>query len=392
MNGVLNNLIDNTVQCWGCPVFDRLFRIVSTSAAAVYNKFVIACMILFCVLFAFFVINAVWKNMKSDSPDPWFTKSIRPVMINSLVALTLLGGGIMVPRLVSQVTFEPVATIATIYSQSMIKTTPDAVNAAVTYVPEPMDDTGFFRKDLRDSIILLMKTTITQFQAYMKLGIAVMDSAFTWSALLGIGALIKHIILFFVGLSLLWGFAKLFFRFCCYFADIIIAMTFFAFFFPVSLMMVSFKNADGVPSWMSGLGKNLGTGQIKKLINAIIALAAATITYTIIIVVLAKFFSVPGASTADLMDLILSGNVFAADLDETNLGAITLIQAVVLVYVLDFVYSQIPKVTQMVLNAFNVGSENGLSEELADNVMQLGENVVDNVKRGIKTIASGGKK
>ena len=60
MNGVMNSLVDTSVQCWGCPVFDRLFQIVSNAAAAVYDQFVIFCAILFCVLFAFYVVNAVW--------------------------------------------------------------------------------------------------------------------------------------------------------------------------------------------------------------------------------------------------------------------------------------------------------------------------------------------
>ena len=61
MNGIVNPLINNAVQCWGCPVFDRLFQVVSMAAGAVYGQFAFFCMILFCVLFAFYVLNAVWK-------------------------------------------------------------------------------------------------------------------------------------------------------------------------------------------------------------------------------------------------------------------------------------------------------------------------------------------
>ena len=391
MNDFINPLIDSSVQCWGCPIFDRLFQIVSNAAAAVYDQFVIFCAIIFCVLFAFVVLNAVWQNIKSPTPDPWYQKSLKPLLINSLVSLTFLSMGVYLPRFVSSVTFEPVANVALIYTQSMLQTNPETVNEHVTYQPMEISDDGFFRPELRDSIILLMKTTITQFQSYIKLGIAVMDKAFSLDALLGIGNLIKHIILFFIGLYLAYAFFKLFWRFCCYFADIIVAMTFFAFLFPLSLILVAFKGADA-PSWVTNLGKGIGTKQFKKLINAIIALAAAVLTYTVIMVIIAKFFSAPGQSAADIMQLITSGEVFAGDLSGDNLAAMTLGGCIILVYVLNFLYTQIPTVTQMVLDSFGVSQENQLSEQLANDAMKLTSTIVETVKKAGATIISGGKK
>ena len=391
MNDFINPVIDASVQCWGCPIFDRLFQIVSNAAAAVYDQFVIFCAIIFCVLFAFVVLNAVWQNIKSPTPDPWYQKSLKPLLINSLVSLTFLSMGVYLPRFVSSVTFEPVANITLIYTQSMLQTNPETVNEHVTYQPMEIPDDGFFRPELRDSIILLMKTTITQFQSYMKLGIAVMDKAFSLDALLGIGNLIKHIILFFIGLYLAYAFFKLFWRFCCYFADIIVAMTFFAFLFPLSLILVAFKGADA-PSWVTNLGKGIGTKQFKKLINAIIALAAAVLTYTVIMVIIAKFFSAPGQSAADIMQLITSGEVFAGDLSGDNLAAMTLGGCIILVYVLNFLYEQIPNVTQMVLDSFGVSQENQLSEQLANDAMKLTSTIVETVKKAGATIISGGKK
>ncbi|MDE6482067.1 MAG: hypothetical protein K2L25_04595 [Alphaproteobacteria bacterium] len=388
----MNPIIDGAVQCWGCPVFDRLFQVISMAAAAVYDKFVVFCMILFCVLFAFFVVSAVWKNIKGGADgDPFYAKSIRPVFINSLVAFAFLSLGVWLPRFVTTITFEPVAQITAIYTQSMLRMDTETINEKVTYQPMQMSDDGFYRPALRDTIILIMKTTITQFQAYMKLGIVVMNNAFSWDALLGIGALIKHIIMFFVGLYLFYGFFKLFVRFCFYFADVIIAMTFFAFFFPLSLTLVSFKGADA-PQWMANLGKNVGTDQFKKVINAIIGLAAAVLTYTVIMVIIAKFFSAPGASTADLMALITNGSVFEADLDQDNLAQITLGSAIVLVYVLNYIYSQIPQVTNMVLGAFNVSADNKLGEQLADDAMKLTTAAAQTMKKIGATIINGGKK
>lgn len=391
MNRLVNSFVESTVQCWGCEVFDRLFQIVSNAAAAVYDKFVIFCAILFCVLFAFYLINAVWKNFKGGITDPLYQKSLKPLFINSLVSLTFLSMGVVLPRFITTITFEPVANITVIYTQSMLQTNPDEVNERVTYQPAKIEDDGFYRPQLRDSIVMLMKTTITQFQSYMKLGIAVMDKAFSLSALLSISSLIKHIILFFIGMYLFIGIFKLFLRFCFYFADIIVAMTFFAFFFPLSLILVAFKG-DNAPKWMSGLGKDVGTNQFKKLIDSIVALAAAVLTYTVIMVILAKFFAEPGQSAADIMNMITSGEIYSDELSEENLQAMTLGGCVVLVYVLNFIYGQIPQVTSMVLSSFGVSSENKLSEQLANDAMRLTNDVLNVVKQAGKNILSGGEK
>ncbi len=274
----------------------------------------------------------------------------------------------------------------------MLNTNDTIVNERVTYQPMKMSDDGFFRPELRNKIIMLMKTTITQFQSYMKLGIAVIDSAFTWRALLGLSALVKHIILFFVGLYIFWEFFKLFFRFCCYFADIIVAMAMFAFFFPLSLVLVAFRGAENLPSWMSGLGKDIGINQFKSLINAIVALVSAVITYTVIMVIIAKFFTAPDASVNDVMNAITSGNIFAADLSDDNLATLTIMGTLVLVYVINFIQKKIPEVTEMIMSVFNMKPENKLSEQLADDAMRLTTATINTVKSVGATIASGGVK
>lgn len=392
MNEWLSSLVDSTVQCWGCGVFDLLFQIVSDAAALVYDKFAYFCVVLFCVLFSFFVINAVWKTVNGNVSDPLYEKSIQRVFVNAIVCIGLLGMGVALPRFITTVTFEPVAQVAQTYTAAMINLDNETITEKVTYQPQQMGDDGFYRPQLRDKIILLMKTTITQFQSYMKLGIAVMDSAFTWRALLGVGSLLKHIMLFVMGLYLTWNFFKLFFRYCCYFADIIIAMAYFAFFFPLSLMLFAFNGADNVPKWFGGLGKAVGVNQFKNLINAIITLASAVITYTVIMAIIAKFFAAPDVSSADLMNAITTGEIFDAELDMTNLEAMTLTSFIVLVYVLNFLQDQIPQVTKMVLSVFGVSENKQLSETLANDMMQLTQDIVDTTKKIGETIISGGDK
>ena len=393
MNNLINNLIEGTVQCYGCPIFDRLFRIVSEAAAAMYNRMAFFAVIIFCILFAFFVLNAVWQNIKKGNADPWYNKSVRPVIINSLVAMSFLWVGVALPRMITTATFEPVAQISLSYTQTLLNLDDNVINEHVTYQPLPMSDDGFFRPQLRDKIVMLMKTTITQFQGYMKLGIAIMDTAFSWRALLGIGAIIRHFILFMVGIYIFWAFFKLFFKFCCYFADIIIAMALFAFFFPLSLVLLAFGGAEHVPSWMSGLGKKLGVGQFKTLINAIVALAAAVITYTVIMVIIAQFFSSSETSVSDIVNAITSEqrSIFDVDLSEDNFASLTIMGTVVLVYVINFLKDQIPKVTSMILSAFDLKEENQLSEELGNNAMQLTSAAFNKIKEVGKTIISGGE-
>lgn len=395
MNGILNNFVDNVAQCWGCEVFDNLFRVVSNAGAAVYNKIADICFILFAVLFVFFVIWAVWKHINPKKPetgDPFYMKSVVRVVINSLFALTLLGIGVGFPRFITRVTFEPVADVALIYSQSMLQTTPKQVDERVHYQPKPMKDDGFFRPELRNTIISLMKTTFTMFQSYMKLGIAVMDGAFSWAHIHNVGDIFRHIIMFFVGLYLFYGFFKLFIRFCFYFVDVIVHMAMFAFLFPIGLMMMSFRGGD-MPDWMSSLGKGLGTDQLKKLISAIITLASAVITYMVILAIISRYFSDSGTDTNELMNAILSGKVFESDLSDENLASITLIGAIILVYVLNYIYKQIPNVSKMVLGTFGAtDGENKFSEQMADDAEKLVGLVTSSIKSVGNTIINGGEK
>ena len=395
MNGILNNFVDKVAQCWGCEVFDNLFRVVSNAGAAVYNKVANICFVLFAVLFVFFVIWAVWKHInpkKTETGDPFYMKSVVRVVINSLFALTLLGIGVGFPRFITRVTFEPVADVTLIYSQSMLQTTPKQVDERVHYQPKPMKDDGLFRPELRNTIISLMKTTVTMFQSYMKLGIAVMDGAFSWAHIHNVGDIFRHIIMFFVGLYLFYGFFKLFIKFCFYFVDVIVHMAMFAFLFPIGLMMMSFRGGD-MPDWMSSLGKGLGTDQLKKLISAIITLASAVITYMVILAIISRYFSDSGTNTNELMDAILSGKVFESDLSDENLASITLIGAIILVYVLNYIYKQIPNVSKMVLGTFGAtDGENKLSEQMANDAEKLVGLVTSGIKSVGNTIINGGEK
>ena len=172
----------------------------------------------------------------------------------------------------------------------------------------------------------------------------------------------------------------------------IINMAMFAFLFPIALMMMSFRGGD-MPEWMSSLGKGLGTNQLKKVIGSIVALGAAVITYLVVMVIIARFFTDSGTSVNELMNAIMSGEVFASDLSDDNLASITLVGIIVLIYVLNYIYSKVPDVSKMILDTFGVSQENKMSEQMADDAEKLVGLITNGIKNvGEKIINNGDKK
>lgn len=399
------SFISNTVQCWSCPIFDRMFQVISQAAAYAYPKFVFICVVVFCAFLSLYIFGAVWKNMTAGFQDGWINKSLRPVLINSIFAMGFLGMGVMLPRFITTVTFEPVAYVTQTYASAMLKTSTDVIEEHVTYQPlKTSVKEGLFRDDLRVAIIDIAKITITQFQGFMNLGIAMLDAAFSWDNFFSIGVIIKHLILAFVGLYLFWGFFKMFFNFLCYFADVIIAMAMFAFFFPISLMASAFQDVDpksDLPSWLGWIksfGKSVGVEQIKNLIAAIISLGSAVITYTVVLVIIARFFTDPNDGTNNfdaLLVAVMDGTIYSQDLTVTGRYDITITSVVVLLYVLTFIYSKIPQITDMILDMFKAPKPDKdivkTRQDLSNSMMQATKSMFNGIHKGIKIIAENRK-
>jgi len=379
MHELAESLISGAMQCWTCPIFDRLFEIISNTAAAAYQRLTIISVIVFTVLLGFYIVNAVWQNMKNSGEDPFFQKSVRPVLIKSLIALALLSAGLMVPRLISTITFEPAAEITYTFSETMLNSFNTNTNVVPYANPINLGDTGFFSSDLRDTIIKILETSVSNFQVYIMVGINIMDKAFSLKALLGIGALIQHIIVFFIGLFLTYYFGKWFIKYSFCFMDIIVAMAMFAFFFPLSLIFFIFKDANSAPGWMKKLGGDLGSGQIKKLINAIVSIAATILTYTIMMAIIAGFLNPDFVSNQ-------SESLFEFNLDNPKTMEITMAGAIVLVYVVNYISDQIKNVTKKIFEAFGVQQEDSLSTEMGENMWQLTNIIADNAKKLAKTV------
>jgi hypothetical protein len=368
-----------------------LFQVISAAAAAVYRPFSLFCVLIFIIIMTFYVLYSVWDNIKGGAKNPMHVKYFKPVVINSLIVFALLGMGVFVPRFITTITFEPATDLITGYTQAALQTDTAKVEEKIIYQPQKMDDNGFYRPQLRDKIIILMKTTITQFQSYIKLGLAVMDNAFSWNAILGLGNLVKHVLMFFLGLYLVYGFFKLFLKFCFYFVDVILAMAYFAFFFPLALTLFIFQNSEAA-KWVKELGKGIGANQFKAVISSIVALASAVITYLVIMVIIAKFFAGNGISANDLMNMILSGEVYEGSLSDDNLAALTLSGCILLIYLVNFLSAQIPQIKDMVLKAFNVDDKTqGVGEKFADDIMKVAGNVLSETKKVAGIIIGGGE-
>lgn len=383
MNELANTLIDTGIQCWTCPVFDNLFAIVSNTVAAAYERLCLFSVIIFCVLFGFYAFNVAWQNIKNGGKDSMFTKTIRPILIKSLVALTLLSMGLIVPRFISTITFEPVAVMTLQYSRAMLPS--DYVIPAYENAIQ-LNDSGFFNPALRDTIIQILETSVANFQVYIKIGIAIIDEAFSISALMGIGTLIKHIIICFIGIFLTYYFVKWFVKYSFCFMDVIVAMAMFAFFFPLSVVLFIFKGANDIPGWMKNLGSKLGDDQIKKLINAIVSVASTILTYTIIMLIIRGFLDANGVSADSIQNT--SESIFDFDLENSSAMQITFAGSIVLVYVIEYIRKQIPKITEKILSVFNVKQEDALSKEMGENVFQLTQIVADQAKGLVKTITN----
>ena len=145
-------------------------------------------------------------------------------------------------------------------------------------------------------------------------------------------------------------------------------------------------------TFIKKLGKNVGVNQIKNLISAIVSLGSVVITYTVIMSIIAKFFSATDVSNVELMNAITSGKIFDTDLSSENLEAMTLVSCIALMYVLNYIYKQIPQITKMILSAFAVEERKEYGEKMADNLMQLTKNIVDTTVSVGKIIVNGGEK
>ena len=375
MQEMANILIDKTTQCWTCPVFDHLFAVVSDTAAALYESLSFFSVIIFSVLFCFYILNVVWQNIKNGVSDPFYKKSFKPVLLKSLMVLSLLALGLTVPRFISKITFEPVAVVTLGFSNTML---PEDYKIPDNYSAIKLNEEGFFNPQLRDTILQILQTSVANFQVFIKLGIAVMDAAFSFPTKIEPWLLIKRLLIFFIGLFLTYKFAQWFIEYSFCFMDIIISMAMFAFFFPLSLVFFIFRGAANLPDWMKNLGANLGGNQIKQLINAIVSVAAKIFTYTVILLLIRGYLNGYELNTESIPTLTKS--ILDFDLDNPNVIGLTFSGSIVLLFVLNYLKDKLPDITNEIMSTFGIKQENKLSTEMGKNALALTNLVMNQAK------------
>ena len=143
---------------------------------------------------------------------------------------------------------------------------------------------------------------------------------------------------------------------------------------------------------MTGFGKSLGSGQIKKLINAIVSISASILTYTIIIAILAGFFAQQGIDIDSFSgDPNFFKTFFEIDLDkEASLEQMSITALVVLVFIINHLSNQVGEVTKKVLSTFGITQEDSASKEMGENMWNLTNIAFDNVKNITKTVVTSG--
>ncbi len=378
-------LTEKVTQCWTCEVFGNLFDIISNAAGLAYGQLSTFSFYIFATLFCFYMLNAFWQQLKSDKTNQFFETSLKPVFIKSLIALSLLACGLMVPQFISRVTFEPVATITLEYSKSIIQL--DKSNVSKTSVSDDtlktnLKQDSMFNQNLRNTILQTLKSTVSNFQTYIEMGIAIIDSSFTIPIPITVDALVKRILAFFVGLTLTYSFVGLFIKYSFCFIDIIVAMAMFAFFFPISLVLFVFKDAPNIPDWLKNFGKSVGVNQIKNLINAIVSMASAILTYTVIMLLISGYLK-GNNITPDMIQNNV-GSIFDFDLDNPNALQVTFFGSLVLVFILNYIAKQIPNITKEIMSTFAVSEQNSMSQKVGDDVLKLTDIVKKDAKQVIK--------
>ncbi|MDR0319558.1 MAG: hypothetical protein LBH81_02350 [Rickettsiales bacterium] len=326
MNGALEFLTANLVQCWACPVFDNLFVAVGSAAENSYGQIARFALFLLTAFIAFYTVYIVMTKLSKGAEDPFYMKSMKPVLINSIIIVSLIGMGTFVPKTVARLTLEPVAAMTHAIASSVIPLPDRGISAA--YEPKPMPDSSFYSPALKNRVLDIMQMTTTAFQGFILFGFAMISNSLNLTALLSVlsgdfGPALDTVFMFFLGVFVAWSFIKLFLKFLFYFIDVIVSLTLFAFLFPIMLMAFVMKNSEA-PGWVKSIGGMSGN-IFQTAVRSVITLASAMIVYVVILAMLSGFidlsnpsFESPAVmhSAAGIAVLVLIIGFLAAKIDD----------------------------------------------------------------------------
>jgi hypothetical protein len=167
----------------------------------------------------------------------------------------------------------------------------------------------------------------------------------------------------------------------------------FAFFFPFMLVLFVFKDSKAA-DWIKKMGGAFSSGDtslIKRVINTIVALVVAMITYTVVMVIIAKFLGSDLMSSNEIVQNMLAGTLsdnMLVDEDE-DLVNMTLIGCILLGFLVGYIVGQIPSVVSEVLAAIGIKPDDKLGKEMADSAEVIAKSVVSWVGGKGKIIITG---
>jgi ABC-type Fe3+ transport system permease subunit len=203
-----------------------------------------------------------------------------------------------------------------------------------------------------------------------------------------LGNLLKQILRFMLGLYLVYEFFRLFMRFCFYFIDAIVALAMFAFFFPFMLAFFVFKNSSSA-DWVKKFGDAFAPKLIKDVFNAICALAVAVIVYTIVMVIIAKFFASDMMSSNEIVRHILDGTISKDILSNDNLVNMTLMGCIIVGFIVNYLTERIPSIGKDIWAAFGVQDPDAkMGKEIGEAVETVAKNLIAGGVKKIQALAT----
>jgi hypothetical protein len=349
---------------------------VSFSASGAYVRITQFALFILTAFLVFYTLYIVMAKMAKSDEDPFYLKSMKPVLINSAVIVALLGMGLFVPKAVSTITLEPVAYLTHGIASSVLPA-PDhsLVMVGLTKAIQVIDPAGpgIYSPELKHRIIDIMRMTASSFQNLILFGFNMLSNSLSLDSLVAVitldfGKMLETIFMFLLGLVITWQFIKIYFKFLFYFVDVIVSLALFAFLFPVMLAAFVMQNSEA-PDWVKKMGGMSGT-IFQNAVKSIITLASAMIVYVVIVAMIGAFLGGVGAS-----------EILAGDFSNVNFAAPEIMRSAtgiaVLVLVLKFLIAKVDPIANEIKSAigFADSAEGGAGMEAYKSFAQLAQNI-----------------
>jgi hypothetical protein len=189
-----------------------------------------------------------------------------------------------------------------------------------------------------------------------------------------------------LGLYIIYQFFKLFLGFCYKFIDVIVSLAMFAFFFPFMLVL-SVVQRSSSEDWVKSIGGGFSLKLVRNTFSSIVSLMGAVLVYTVIIVMVANFFSSDLFTNNEIARHVMDGTINAKMLDDINTTNVTLIAFAIFAFVMDYLRKQIESVNKEIISSFGIDPSSEIADDIAkrmEDFMKNAENFVKNKAKSLK--------